>query len=241
MANDKMITDLLLYDKESNSRKYIAFNDYITANNFSLTNGGSIQTTPFGRKSQIIISLNETNGKRKSLEYGIHVNRMRMICERIQLGDFSLFKNYDSEEEVNGLVLTRTSFKKNDNLKENESMSLKCIFSLENGKFLITLKEGIGKTIRDEINCLKTIDFRELESITIKLSLKDLHQLVSDVLQHINNCSLLNMSYMLQKRQIYREQSKNGVFKDCYHDLDKIREVELSLTSQDKPFNLDNL
>lgn len=245
MADERLISDLYHIEKEDNSRVHIAFRDCLTINTFSQLTGGSIKSTPFGRKSQINISISKIVGNNRTfLEFGIHVNRMRMILEKIKDENFNIFREFNEDEGIRGLISKRCAVKKqNVELKENESLVSKCIFSVDDKerKIIITLKEGIGNIVRDDLNRLDTTNFRELKSVQVRLTVTEISQLASDVLAHIELCQILNAPTMLQNRQIFSQQCKSGVFKDCNRDLEKMRKVEENLSSPHSLFSLESL
>lgn len=228
MNDSRSITKYLKKAKET-SFVNLEFLDKMNPNTFELTKNGRIQTSVYGAFSSILIKLDvletKTNTYNK-IEYALHPDRMGLICDKVLKGNLRTLSRKQNPEnpEYRGEVYKSIFTGKAVGTKFECSL-LNIFFNEETDEFVIGLKTGVGKLVKDDTNRNDFEDFEKNNYIGICIPYEQMELMCYQTKEFLNSYKLTMTPAMLKGRHAYEMKCKT-IYKGCKGDVKKIREIE---------------
>lgn len=212
---------------DSGTMLSIQANDHLNPNTFEMMKTGRIQSTPYGRFSNITLETKSfvKGSKVVSISYAIHPDRLAIVLKKYVNKDFDFFiekSNVQGFEDRTGFVHKSIFTSKPKNGKFEASVLN--IYMKE--KFIIFKTEiGIASYNKDEYNKNDFVDFVKEQSIQINVPFDDMDLFAEQILNYLNDFRQMALPIMLDGRTVY-EQKCRTIFKDVIGNAQLIREIE---------------
>lgn len=225
MKDSRSITQFLKKGK-NNAFVNIEVLDRLNPNTFEMTRNGRIQSSVYGAFSSLIIKLNVLQDSNFSnIEYAIHPDRLGLVFTKILNENLrSLTKPNRKNPEYMGEVFKSIYTNKVVDTKYECSV-LNIYFDEESDEFIIGIKTGVGKLVKDDTNRNDFTDFEKTNYIGISIPYDEMELICYQVVDYLKAYKLTMTPSMLKGRYTYETKCKT-IFKGCNGDTKKIRQIE---------------
>lgn len=205
--NTRVITKFI--QKKGNIYSSIEINDRMYPNSFNSKIGGQIKSSVYGLNARVSVKLKMIeNGKSLEKETFLHPDRIHMLAKKIMHEQLAIFRAKDDKYDNIGFNSQRIFVGKEISIGDKVTVQRTNI-CYQSDFFYVTIEEGEGKLIKNEMNQNDISDYMKKEQIRIELSMLDMYQVMSDLENYLLDFHNQHFYYVMTNRSQYEDQNKN--------------------------------